>query len=333
MKTRTSKTKLPKVSIIICLHIIGDRFYRDLQKFLHLKYPNYEIIIVVNKNAQVKRTGVPFRLIRPTKSSISLGEKRDLGVNASRGKYCAFIDDDAYPDEYWLNNALKIFSSDTNIGAVGGPNLTPGDDPYWARIGGRIFESYLTSGGQQWRFLPLGRREVSELQGVNMIFPKKILQEIKGFRTKLYSGDDSVVCSDIRRRGYRVVSDSSIIVYHHRREFPIGHLKQIYTMGTHRGFFVRLHPETLGFLYFLPAVLTIGLFIGIISGVIYPNLILPFLVLFLVFYLAGYFSTLSRAGYFDSLLISFGIILTHMTYGLSFIRGMCLTNLNNYTTK
>lgn len=311
----------PMFSIIICLHKICDRFYEDLQKFKNLTYPNYEIIIVPNKGSQVDVQISGVRIITPKKKNVSLGEKRDIGWQAAKGKYCAYIDDDAYPRGDWLSNAYKIFLSNNRIGAVGGPNLTPPEDPYWAKIGGYILESYVTSGGQQVRYMPLKQVEIAELQGVNMIIPKLLLKKLGGFRSMLYSGDDSTICSDIRSHGYKIISDPNVVVYHHRRAFPQQHLRQISSMGKHRGFFVKAYPKTLAPLYFVPLILAIGLIFGSVVCYFVPILRIPFLSIFLFFYGIGYISSL-RAGYMSAAIVSLGIILTHMTYGISFLMGM-----------
>jgi glycosyltransferase involved in cell wall biosynthesis len=316
----------PMISIIICLHKICDRFYQDLQKFKLLQYSNYEIILVLNYGVSLDRKIPGVRIVIPKTKNISLGEKRDIGWKEARGKYCAYIDDDAYPRKDWLINAYKLFQSDGKIGAVGGPNLTPPDDSYWSKIGGYIFESYVASGGQQGRFLPLKRSANLELQGVNMIISKHILVKLNGFKSKLFSGDDSKICSDIRKLGYSVVSDPDIIVYHHRRIFPSQHLKQISTMGRHRGFFVKAHKETLSLIYFVPLILTVGLGLGLICMIIFPILRIPFLLILLFFYFLGFLSSL-RAGFFNAFIVSIGIILTHIFYGISFFNGMLLKQL------
>lgn len=313
--------KLPKVSVIICLHVIGERFYRDFEKYKRLRYPKYEIVVVLNPGAKVDIHIPHVRIISPRGKSISLGEKRDIGWKNAKGEYCAYIDDDAYPDKNWLKNAIRIFSSDNTIGALGGPNLTAPDDSYWAKIGGYILESYVTSGELQYRYIPLRQNKTAELQGVNMIIPKFLLKKLGGFRNKLYSGDDSKICSDIRSLGYKIVSDPRVIVYHHRRLFPRQHLQQVSSMGKHRGFFVKKYPDTLTPIYFVPLILTFGLIIGGLTSFFVPSIRVPFLLIFLFFYGLGYFSSV-RAGYLSAAVVSLGIILTHMTYGLSFLIGM-----------
>lgn len=317
----------PTLSIIICLFIPSERFYHDLKNYLNLKFRNFEIILVTEKNTKIQQTPLPVRVIKSTKERISLGEKRDLGIKVAKGKFCAFIDDDAYPHLDWLSNALKIFNSDKKIGAVGGPNMTPHEDGFWERVGGFIYESYLTSGEARLRFLPGKRRFVTELQGVNLIIRKDILDKLGGFKSRLYSGDDSKVCSSIRALGYKIVYDPNVRVYHHRRAFPLAHLKQIRNMGTHRGFFVKAYPQTLSIIYFLPFILTSGFFTGILISAVSEEFRLLFLSAFFFFFLFGILSVIQSAGFIKSVFVSVGIMLTHITYGIFFIKGFFLKSI------
>lgn len=316
-----------KFSVIICLTRIGPQFFNYLAKFALQEYRNFEIILVTEKDSKLPKFSLAVRIVRPRQKPISLGEKRDLGLRAARGEYCAFIDDDAYPHPKWLANALKVFKTSSKIAVVGGPNVTPPDDTFWEKVGGHIYESYLTSGELQYRFVSKKRRFVGELPGVNLIIRKDVLKKIGGFDSRLYSGDDSKVCSAITSLGYKVCYDPKVIVYHHRRAFPSGHLKQVRSMGKHRGFFVKAYPKTLAPLYFLPTALTLGLFGGLVASMFYPQIRMLYGLSFLAFFFLGYFFSVKTAGYFKSIFVSIGIILTHIIYGISFVRGMTLTHI------
>lgn len=318
--------KMPTVSIIICLYRVGERFFEDLKKFSRLNFTDYEIILATEAETTITPEQLPDLPIRIVKAEgkISLGEKRDLGIRAARGHYCAFIDDDAYPDASWLREALAIFQKNEKVGAVGGPNITAPDDPYVAQLGGLIYESYLTSGAAQFRFIPQPRRIVAELQGVNLIIRRSILEQLGGFRSKLSSGDDTKVCRDIRQFGYQVLYDPKVKVFHHRRPFPLPHLKQIRSMGTHRGFFVKAYPETLAPIYFLPAILAILFLGGLVLSLFSLVMAGLFALGLAVAIVAGALSVIKRTTPGTALLVGLGIILTHIVYGLFFLYGLTL---------
>lgn len=321
--------KRPRFSIIICLYVVTDRFFSDLAKFLLLQNnpSEYELIIVAEKGQELPTLPLPYRQVEATIKPISLGEKRDLGIAVAQGEFCALIDDDAYPSPDWLNAAAKIFDSEPKVAAVGGPNLTAPDDPWLALVGGYIYESFLTSGAAQYRFLPCPRREVAELQGVNLIIRTSILKELGGFRSRLSSGDDTKVCRDIRALGYQIVYDPTVKVWHHRRPFPSGHLKQIRNMGRHRGFFVKAYPETLAPIYFLPTLFAITVIVGLILGLIWLPILTIVLALILAGYLVAFFANIARIGWRAAWLVGVGILLTHLVYGLAFVQGLLMKRI------
>ncbi|TSC65840.1 MAG: glycosyltransferase [Candidatus Berkelbacteria bacterium Gr01-1014_85] len=319
----------PRFSIIICLYVVTERFFSDLAKFLLLNTDptEYELILVTEKGQKLPTLPLPFRQVEATIQPISLGEKRDLGIAVAKGEFCALIDDDAYPHPDWLEAAAKIFDSDPQIAAVGGPNLTAPDDPWPALVGGYIYESYLTSGAAQYRFLSRPRRQVAELQGVNLIIRTSVLRQLGGFRSRLSSGDDTKVCRDIRALGYQVIYDPAVQVWHHRRPFAVAHLKQIRNMGRHRGFFVKAYPETLAPIYFLPTLFALCLLAGLFIAFIWlPSLIITLAVL-LIGYLIAVLANIFRIGWRAALIVGWGILLTHLVYGLAFVHGLFLKRI------
>lgn len=322
----TFDNQLPKFSIIICFYVNTPRFFNDLKKFSNINYKNFEVIIVSDKEIDIPSFPFPIKLILTGKKRTGVGEKRDFALDVTKGEYIAYIDDDAYPESSWLSNALLNFK-DPRTGVVGGPNLTPPEDSFWAKIGGYIYESYCTSGEAQYRFLPGKRRSVLETPGVNMIVRKDILTRLGGFKTKLNSGDDSKICSSVRSLGYEIIYDPNVQVYHHRRLFPLNHLKQIKTVGMHRGHFIKAYPDTLSPMYYLPTFLTSGLLLGLAGSMLNNGIRNIFLITLLLFFLVGYLSVVKRAGIFTSFIVVFGIIITHVTYGIFFVYGLFLKNL------
>ena len=57
-----------------------------------------------------------------------------MAIKIAKGEICAFIDDDAYSSEDWLQKAVKYFEN-PHIVAVVGPGITPPDDSFLEKIG------------------------------------------------------------------------------------------------------------------------------------------------------------------------------------------------------
>lgn len=316
--------KYPKVSIIIPLYVIIPRFFDDLKEFQKLNYPSYEIIIVSDK--QVKFDDPKIKLLKTGKRRTGPAEKRDLGIKVARGEICAFIDDDAYPDADWLKNAVKHFR-DERIAAVGGPGLTPPEDPFWAQVTGVIYKSYFCGGRIQHRFVKMKRRFfVTDYPAYNLLIRKRVLKEVGGYGSYFYGGEDTFLCLKIIQKGYRILYDPNVVVYHHRRPLVLPYLKQIANIGVHRGFFAKRYPETSRALtYFWPTILTVGFVIGLVASLFSLIYFTLFIFLFLIVYTLAVLSVIKKSDPIKSLIAGFGIIATHLTYGTFFIKGL-LTN-------
>lgn len=329
--------KNPRVSIIIPLHWglkkeNYERLLRDFKAFLSLDYDNYEILLVTDKKIELPFASDKVKSIVVGKRTFSPSEKRDYGLKYAKGEICAFIDDDAYPDKYWIKNAINNFK-DSKIVAVGGPGVTPSGDSYWEKIGGYILESYLGSGKIRYRFHNKPKRtfQVDDYPAYNLFIRTDVLRKVGGFASKLYGGEDTYLCLRLIMEG-KILYDSEVLVYHHRRSFPIDHLKQIASVGVHRGYFFKKFPKTSRqFFYILPTLLTLGVTAGIcaaiITPIIYVKVLLTLLILAII---AGTASVKNHTVSWISAFVSgIGIIVTHIVYGAFFIRGLLTSKLIN----
>ncbi|KKQ95724.1 MAG: Glycosyltransferase [Candidatus Woesebacteria bacterium GW2011_GWB1_43_14] len=311
--------KYPGVSIIIPLYVDSPRFLRDLKKFKKLDYLKYEIIVVSDKRIQIRDPKVRFLVTG--KKRTGPAEKRDIAIKKSKGEICAFIDDDAYPHRDWLNNAVIHFQH-PQIAAVGGPGLTPKEDNYWEQLTGLVYGSFFCGGHAQHRFIKKPARFVVDYPAYNLLVRKDVLNEIGGYGTHFYGGEDTFLCLKIIKKGYKILYDPEVVVYHHRRPLFVPYLRQIANIGKHRGYFAKRFPETsFRWMYFLPSGLALGFFI------------LPFInwtffiVLLMLFFGVGVCSVILKTNIWNSMLISLGIIATHVVYGINFIRGLIFNNL------
>lgn len=321
--------KSPFVSIIIPLYVIEDTFFSDLNYFKRLNYRKFEILIVCDKKVELpKIKGLRFQLILTGKKRTGPAEKRDIAIKKARGTICAFIDDDAYPSPKWLKKAIVHFNH-PQIAAVGGPGLTPKEDGYWEQLTGLVYSSFFCGGFAQHRFVKRRMTFVDDYPAYNLIVRKDVLKEIGGYNSHFYGGEDTFLCLKIIKTGLKILYDPEVVVYHHRRALFVPYLKQIANIGKHRGYFAKKFPETSRRLvYFIPSILSFGLISGLIYSIFNIKIFVLIFLILIIFILLGIFSlTRKSQSLVKCFLASSGIILTHVVYGIFFIRGVLIKDL------
>ena len=287
----------PLVSIVIACPNQSWMLDECLEAIGRQTYTNYEILVLDDE-----RTGK----VRPA-------EKRNQGIRESKGEIIAFIDDDAYPEEHWLERAVALFE-DAAVGAVGGPAVTPPGDDGLVRLGGEVYDNILVSGNYRYRYHAGGTRmDVDDYPSCNLLVRKTILEKIGGYRTDFWPGEDTLLCKDIIDSPARIIYEPSVLVYHHRRALFAPHLRQLGRYAFHRGYFVKRFPSnSLKLSYFIPTAFVLGLLV-------------PPLWPFYLVYLAIVLITTYRKGVRDWAYVAAGVILSHAWYGLRFAQGLCAT--------
>ena len=266
------------------------------------------------------KSGAPLSIF-PT-GPVCPSDKRDLALKYAKGEIIAFLDDDAYPAKDWLKNAVEIFK-DIEVAAVGGPAVTPESDSILQKGSGAVFASFVVSGKFNCRYLPKKRREVYDYPSCNLLVRKSTLAEVGGFNTVFWPGEDTKLCLDIvKKLGKKIIYDPGVLVYHHRRPLFLPHIRQVSSYALHRGYFVKKYPDTSFRLpYFLPTLLVLGLIFGGVICLFSPPLRWLyfsgiFIYLVLVF-ISSIFKDLRLI-----LPVFFGIIFTHIAYGIYFLKGI-----------
>ena len=297
-----------------CLAGIGRQTYR-----------NFEVIVLPDGDdpaAGKAVAGIGRDQIKwiPT-GKVRPAEKRNIGIRESRGEIVAFIDDDAYPDSRWLEQATKYFGEDS-VGGVGGPGVTPPGDCWLARVGGRVYDSVLVSGNYRYRYKAGGvRMDVEDYPSCNLLVRRDILVGIGGYRTDFWPGEDTLLCKDIIDGWKRIIYDPWVIVYHHRRALFAPHLRQLGRYGFHRGYFCKRFPSnSLRFSYFVPSLFVIYLAVGLATasfgGAVALAASLP-----LAAYLAIVaVATVSHRPHVWAATAA-GVVASHVCYGVQFLRG------------
>lgn len=325
------------ISVIIPLKEINDNIRREVIPALQTQaFQDFELILVPDKYEQ-QEFFPDFVKVFSSWPQTCPPDKRDFAVKKAKGEIVAFTDDDAYPDKDWLANAAPYFQ-DEEIAAVCGPGVTPPQDNLKQKVSGWVWSSRLGSGGAgTYRCCQLAKREVDDYPTFNLIIRKSDFEKVGGFSCHFWPGEDTNLCHKLcYELGKKIIYDSNILVYHHRRPIFLPHLAQIGAYGLHRGYFAKILPVTsrrIG--YFMP-------FLFVCYLLVFPFLIWGckgfrgcreiifapitiYLLLLLATAARVYRGTRNLAG---SLLLIPAIFSTHLVYGFMFLRGLLSRNLD-----
>lgn len=315
----------PKISIIIPCKDIDALTLECIHGCIELEYENFEIIVLPDYGSNL----ITDVKIIPT-SEVSPGRKRNIGIKNSNGELLAFIDSDAYPHKDWLKNAVKHLNN-PEVAAVGGPGVTPEEDSYLQKAGGYVLSSFMV-GGLANRYRTAKTIASDDIHSCNFIVRRKVLEEIGGWDEKYWPGEDTLICLGIKRLGKKMIESPDVVVYHHRRPLFVKHLKQVSRFGLHRGFFAKQFPETsLRLNYFFPSMFLFFIISGSIISFVENSI--PFIyisILSIYLFLVLAVSLMATAAGKDVRylpLVFTGTIATHVVYGISFIQGLGVREL------
>lgn len=314
---------MKKVSIIIPVKEVNDYIRQAMEHYASLDYENFEILIFPDYASSEE---FPNTRIIPS-GEVGPADKRDMALQYAEGQIFAFIDDDAYPRADWLKNAVKYFEH-ADVGAVGGPAVTAPEDDIWQQASGKVYESFLCSGGYVYRYLPREEREADDLPSVNLIVRRDVFEKVGGYDSNYYPGEDTKLCLDIVESGMKIIYSPDVLVYHHRRRVFKQHLRQATNYAKHRGYFAKALPKTsCKPAYFIPSLFVLGLVCGPILSCFIPVL-WYFYFAVIMLYLILLICSIRKVDSFSVWVLAFlGIIATHIGYGLMFIRGLCSKEL------
>lgn len=200
---------------------------------------------LMKENPQIIHLPVSFQ------SGDSSG-KKNAGWQAARSEIVAFIDDDVVVGRDWPAAILRPFS-DQSVGLISGPSLLPDDITLMARLAGMALASR-AAGYVQERYSadnPVPRTvKWSRLIGCNMAYRRRVLEEINGFDTQFWPGEEMIAAYIATvRKGYTLVFQPAALLYHYPRTDYRQFLKQMYGYGATRIRLIRagtdIEPATL----------------------------------------------------------------------------------------
>ncbi len=196
----------PLISVAICTHNRADRLILALEGLVKqsLSSQNFEVLIIDNVSQDnTKEIGdryqekyYNFRYIY--EPVLGLSKARNSALDQAKGKYIAYLDDDAIPCEEWLESILDSFTTvEPSPVCVGGPiyGLWEIPKPDWIH---KYMEDFFTvlDYGSEPRWFPPKKFPY----GANMCYEKKSLENVGGFKEEL------------GRQGNKLLSQEELLV-------------------------------------------------------------------------------------------------------------------------
>ena len=222
----------PHVSIIVPVknsaRTIGDL----LDSLMKLDYDRekLEIIVVDGHSTDGTREIVeryPVRLI--LEEGRGLNAARNTGVRYSRGEIIAFTDGDCVVPSNWVRAMVENFR-DPSVGFVGGLVEGYHKDSFLSIYMDETFFHAVPSFTNRYETTDL--RMLRFPAGCNMAFRRHALEKIDLFDERIYYGfDDLQPVEELSLRGFRIILDPRVLVWHKHRTTLWGLLKQHFNYG------------------------------------------------------------------------------------------------------
>jgi glycosyltransferase involved in cell wall biosynthesis len=221
----------PRISVAIPTHNRWDYLEKALAGLAQQSLPSalFEIVVVDNGSTDGTKATVDAATRRMPnvryvyESNLGLNIARNTAWKEALAPYIAFLDDDAIPNQDWIERMLAAFEqASPRPGCVGGRIEPIFDGPVPAWLKGSLLD-YLSviDHSPQPKFLT-NLAVTQKLAGANFGLSRDALERIGGFvpdldriGTKLLSGGDVLVQIQVEQLGLAVYYDPAIHVRHH----------------------------------------------------------------------------------------------------------------------
>ncbi|MFH1618730.1 MAG: glycosyltransferase [bacterium] len=262
-------TRQPEISVII---LTGGRLQKLKQCLSSLcdtstAVPHFfEIIVAVNGRDRpaeefIKGEAERDPRIRPLFIDCRRcrGEARNSAIDAARGKFLLFLDDDITVPDGFFSGLLKKTAENTEFSVFGGSQDLPlfpasafqtaSNAAFSSVFGGGIFRKRYGSSAADFE------ASEADLCLCNLAIRREILEgPALRFEGHLTSGEENLLLARLSSAGVRMLHCAELAVFHERRVSPAGLAGQVFKMGMGRAEMTGIMPGSLRLFACLPAI-------------------------------------------------------------------------------
>ena len=205
------KINLKDVTIVIPAKIIENNLLKCLN-VCNEKYPKTPKLVLLDR---LEKKPVLKNVIFIKTGPVSIGKKRNIGVNNAKTSFIAFLDSDAYPDKNWLENATKLLKKD-NVIAVGGTELDFPSQTFFEECVSKASKSFLVT-VLNFRKNVKKEKYCDYLPSCNLILKKKSYIASGGMNTNLKTGEDWDFGERLKKSGKKILYSPNVKIFHKSR--------------------------------------------------------------------------------------------------------------------
>ena len=218
-----------RFTIIIPSKII-DRNLINCEKKIRQYYKEIKILLALDEINDNTEFSVHTNKI--VTGLVNVSEKRNMCIKLCKTDFLVFIDSDAYPDHPWLDKIESIFEQNENIGACGGPNLSPDENDEEKKLISFIKKSYVvTQDVHLLKKIQSKGKFIHFLPTCNLIIKKSIIKNEDPFDKNLFSNEEISLNMYIKKFGYKIYYDPSLYIFHKDRNIN-SYLRQRFIYGS-----------------------------------------------------------------------------------------------------
>lgn len=263
-----------KVAVLIPTINNADELDIVLGRLSKQTYPDIEIVIADSKSKDhTKDVCEKYGATWIEDPSTNRADACNFALNQMDHDLVLFTDDDTIPPLDWAENLIRWFK-DPEVGAVGGPNFAPDEDPFGAKCADVAFCTKFMTAGTRYGAQPRGELvPITHNPGVNCAHRMENLRQVNFFEPGCIGAEDVVLDAKIQREGHKLFIDPSNVMPHRRRRPFKPYMKQMRNYGYTRMVANKRWPEiatwshtAIGFFPWLTVASVLALVAGIIGG-------------------------------------------------------------------
>ena len=262
-------------SIVIAVFNDERHIGQCLQSVLNQSLPRaqYEVIVVddgsTDRSGEIVRQFPGVTYVRQDNAGPSTA--RNTGIILAKGVFIAFADSDCICPPAWLETFIRYLRQHPEAGGIGSGQVSPPDDSAF----GRALQGFLETAGLLGGYVKIEivATETDHNASCNVMYRRKALLEIGGFRHKLFPGEDVDLDKRLVEQGYTIWFCPEIPVQHYRPSTRKAWHRMLWKYGRSSGDNVRIH----GFFrihHYLPWIVCFGA-LGALAALFVSPALLP----------------------------------------------------------